>query len=270
MDETRYEEYAYFNDLLPFVFRPALQRTPSTCSTSQNWHENVEIQLCTDGHGIVLLDGKSYDFSVGDIVVVNSNEIHYTYTTKYLQYTCLIIDTSFCKQMGISPGSLLFCSHFRSDIVLHLLNELTNTYADHTRPYRTAELNEIILSLLIELCKNHSVKTDRVPTKPHSFESVKATIKFIRENYNRKLSLDEIAKNAYTNKYLLSKEFKKITGRTIVGYVNHYRCQKAADHIAGGMGVTHAAWRCGFENMSFFSKTFKKYMGKLPSEYKRK
>lgn len=80
---------------------------------------------------------------------------------------------------------------------------------------------------------------------------------FLRANYFRKLSLDEIAKNVLTDKFTLSKEFKKFTGQTIVDYLNGYRIKKAALLIARGSNVSDAAYACGFENMSYFTRLFK-------------
>ena len=52
-------------------------------------------------------------------------------------------------------------------------------------------------------------------------------------------------------------------------YVNAVRCRNANTFILSGLSISEAAYRCGFENMSYFSKTFKKYVGKLPSKVGR-
>ena len=72
---TRYEEYGHFNDSLPFVLHTDLERTAFNCSKEKNWHEDLEIQLCTGGKGTVLLNGEKHDFSKDDVVVVNSNVV---------------------------------------------------------------------------------------------------------------------------------------------------------------------------------------------------
>lgn len=94
-------------------------------------------------------------------------------------------------------------------------------------------------------------------------------MRYIRGYYNRKLTLDEIAQAIYVDKYALCRDFKRLSGQTIVQYTNSYRCQQAAEHIANGCTVAEAAEQCGFDNISFFIKTFKKYMGMLPSSYKK-
>jgi AraC-like DNA-binding protein len=102
----------------------------------------------------------------------------------------------------------------------------------------------------------------------HGFDNVKAAIGYIRQSYDRKISLDELAKITYSDKYALCRNFKRLTGQTVVQYINLYRCQKAAEMITNGQTVAEAAHLCGFDNLSFFTKTFKHYMGALPSFYK--
>ena len=85
----------------------------------------------------------------------------------------------------------------------------------------------------------------------------------------RKIYLDGIASATLTDKYALSRLFKRVTGQTPVQYINTYRCRKAAEYISDGKNVSEAAHACGFTNMSFFTKTFKAYMGKLPSDTKK-
>ena len=269
MKETRHEEYAHISNNLPFILLPNLVRTPSTCRAEKNWHDNIEIQVCLDGEGEVLLDGDKFPFTKGDIAVVNSNVIHYTYTPCSLTYTCLIVDTSFCKQMDIDYQSLDFESLFKNQKIYDKVEILTKAYYDENTPCKVAFLTQTILEILIEIINGYSKTKSSEKAKPLTYERVKQTIKFVRENYNKKLTLDELSKVVYCDKFTLSRDFKKITGQTIVNYVNSFRCQKAAELLESGESVIQTAYKCGFDNPSFFSKTFKKYIGNLPSKYKK-
>ena len=81
--------------------------------------------------------------------------------------------------------------------------------------------------------------------------------------------MDELSKVTYIDKYTLSKKFKEFTGITIVDYINNYRSKIALSMIQNGEQIGDAARLCGFNNISFFTKTFKKYTGNLPSYYKK-
>lgn len=264
---TRYEEYTYFADELPFTLKTGIVRTPETKSPEANWHENLEIQMCTGGSGWVTLDETTIPVKKNDVTVVNSGVLHHTGTKDAISYDCLIVDAGFCRQFGINPPELRFSQTPSSELLAQGFSNLVNAYENYSGKCRNAVLGAILLGILIELRENCTAGEDKT-AYDGSFDSVKKTIKFIRENYPNKISLDEIAQNALTDKYALSRNFKRMTKMTIFQYLNAFRCKKAAECISDGISVSDAAVMCGFCNMSFFTKTFRQYMGCLPSKYK--
>ncbi len=266
---TRYEEYGYLTDGLPFVLNIDLKRTYFNYSEKYNWHDNLEIELCTGGSGSVLLDGEKYEFKKDDIIVVNLNVIHYTGTNTDLTYCCLILSTDFYRKVGLDPQAYIFLPYIKSNVLVDLLNTLKEIYINHAIPFRITKLNELVLEILIELAEHHMIKRIALASENNNYQTVKATIAYIRMNYNKKITLDEIAKEVLCDKYALCREFKLLTGQTIIENLNNYRCIKAIDYLSDGYTVAQAAVLCGFENISFFFKTFKRYIGKLPSSYKK-
>lgn len=269
MLSTRYEEYKNSSNSLPFIFHHSLKRTRFQCSESQNWHEDIEIQLCLDGEGWVLLDGKRFDFSKGDVISVGSNVIHYTGTDSQLVYSCIIINTEFCKRVGLDTRSLKLTSHFKSCTIEQFFADLTNAYLHQADPLRSLKLNRILLNILIELTEKHSVEQLEASQISRFFDNIKLAIKYLRENYSEKVTLDQLSKAVLLDKYTLCREFKKITGQTVIENLNRYRCMIASESLASGKTVAEAAELSGFDNLSFFTKTFKKYQGRLPSSFKR-
>ena len=263
---TRYEEYGQKLGELPFVLNLDIKRNQYNLSKQANWHENLEMQICVSGNGTVLSDGKKHTFNKNDIAVINSNAIHYTATDTELIYDVIIISTDFCKQMGFD--SINYNPVFKSHKILTLFENLKKIYSDPNIRYRTAKLNSLLLEIMLELSVNHKVNATSPEEKNKNYERVKSALLYIRENYTRKITLDEIAKAVYCDKYTLCKDFKKYTGQTVFENLNHYRCVKAIDCLKTGSTVSETASLCGFDNFSFFTKTFKKYIGRLPSKYK--
>ena len=269
MNNIRLEKYpALINDF-PFSLGIDLERTPYNLSKEQNWHENLEIQLCTYGNGSILLDGKEYTFKKDDILVVNSNELHYTSTKTFLTYTCLIISTAWCRQMNINYDSLCFSHLINNQKLIDLINKLIKIYIDSDNPLRIAKSNEILLGIMIEMIEKHSTEKNMYTKKGNHFDIIKSTVTYIHQNFNKKLTLKEISESVCFDKFALCKEFKKYTGTTIVEYINQYRTTKAIDYLGDGFNVTETASLCGFENLSFFTKIFKRYTGNNPSYYKK-
>ena len=105
--------------------------------------------------------------------------------------------------------------------------------------------------------------------KGNHFDIIKSTVTYIQQNFNKKLTLKEISESVCFDKFALCKEFKKYTGTTIVEYINQYRITKAIDYLGDGLNVSETASLCGFENLSFFTKIFKRYTANNPSYYKK-
>lgn len=266
MVATRHDEYRY--NSLPFILNADLDRTYYNRSSESNWHENLEIQFCEKGRGAVHLDGEKYGFQKDDIIVVNTNVIHYTGTDTNITYSCIIVNCDFCRKIGIDPRKLTFSPKIKSQIITDWFYELKEVYNDTGTPLRIAKLNEILLKILIELAENHTVKT--IPDSDiKNFDTIKSVITYLRENYNKKITLNEISKAVLCDKYALCREFKRFTGQTIIENLNNYRCIKAMYFLREGHTVAETASLCGFDNLSFFTRTFKKYIGKLPSHYKK-
>lgn len=267
MITTRHEEYIELENKLPFRLGIQLNRNLHCLSTSANWHENLEIQICNSGNGYVLLDGEKKIFSENDIVVINSNVIHYTSTENTLTYSCLIIDSSFCKQANIDYTLLTFQNHFQNKRISQLFQELCDIYTNDSI-CRIAKLQKIVLDILIILREEYTTNVQNKITSK-SFEIVKLSIRYIREHYMGKITLSNIAKYVLVDKYTISREFKKVTKQTVVNYIQKYRCIKAIELIRQGESITNSALKCGFQNMTFFTNVFKKQIGQLPSKYKK-
>ena len=266
---TRHEEYRNRKEALPFVIYDDITRTPFNYSKEKNWHEDIEIQLCTKGSGSVLFNGKQYEFKENNIAIAESNVIHYTFSNESLTYSCIIISPEFCRNVGIDLQNLRFLPIISDESLVAMIKELIEIYNDKKIKLRIAKLNELILKILISLVENHSSLQEYVETDNASFKRIKNAIKYIRKNYNSKITLDNLAKEILTDKYTLCREFKRYSGKTVTQYVNSYRSIMAADYISQGYSVSEAARNCGFENLSFFTKTFKRYMGELPSHYNK-
>ena len=269
MIQQRYEKYESLTNNLPFILNADLVRTNKTFSAKQNWHDNIEIQLCVEGEGAVLIDGKEYAFYKNDIIIIDSNSIHYTFSKTSITYSCIIISTEFCKQMGIDYDTLSFSPVVKDEKLQQIFHNICNEYKN-SNTLRTAKLNKLLLEILIHICSFYSTTKKTALSQSKNLNAVKSALYFIRENYNKKFSLNDVSKYILIDKFTLCKEFKKFTGQTIFDNLNTFRCTKAADLLSSGKSVSETAYLCGFENISFFTKTFKKYMHTLPSKHKNK
>lgn len=93
---------------------------------------------------------------------------------------------------------------------------------------------------------------------------------FIEKNYMTHLSLNILAKESKYGKFELCRIFKKITGSTIVEYINYLRIKKSEELLLQNeKNVTEIGMECGFSSVQYFNKVFKDHVGCSPSNYRK-
>ena len=92
---------------------------------------------------------------------------------------------------------------------------------------------------------------------------------FVKEEFTRQITLDEIADLVNMTVPAFCRYFKKITGKTFTQFVNEYRLTHAAKLLhEKPISITDVCFESGFNNFSHFNKQFKKFTGKTPSVYR--
>ena len=274
--KPRYDSAYYYQNIfkvdteLPCYIFGDLYRTPNSPYLGANWHEELELQYIIEGEGYLLIDGERFDITAGDVVGANQNCVHITGTDTEIRYTALLIKTDFISFASVDYGNVLFETVIKSERMERLFSSVLAACGENARICKTARVEMALLALLIELREQHVKEETSSENGNKRFAVVKKTIGYIRENYDKKLTLEVLAEQVFTDKFSLSRSFKSVTGQTVVEYINHYRCDRAKELIREGSPINEAAIQCGFNNMSFFTKTFKKYTGVKPSEYKKK
>jgi len=100
---------------------------------------------------------------------------------------------------------------------------------------------------------------------------IKRAIQYIDDNYNKKVSLEDIAGYVGISKYYFSVLFKKEQGRTFSSYLNSVRIDKAKQALKNPQAtINDIVYEIGFNDPQYFSKTFKKYTGMTVTEYRGK
>ena len=268
MEKLVYENEHKFDLLegLPLIFHT----DPVKRNFHANWHENLEILTCIEGSGTLLCDSESFDFTVGDVLVINSNQVHCASSEEGVVYHCLIVDNDFCIKSGLDMTKL----HFKTKITdallyaeLMQLAELIIGSKTESKIYSKAKICSSLLSVLVSLCRDFN-ESDFANFSAN--ERVKQAIDYINSNYSSDITLDELAGSVGVCKFHLSREFKKMTGQTVFEYVISFRCKMAKRMIKAGHSVSESAIGVGFDNLSYFSRQFKRFFGILPSQYIKK
>ena len=99
---------------------------------------------------------------------------------------------------------------------------------------------------------------------------INRVFEFIDQNLESDLSLNTVAETAFFSPFHFHRVFKFVTGETLNGYVTRKRIEKSATELLHkNITTTELAHKFGFSDNSSYSRTFKKYFGVSPTEFKK-
>ncbi len=235
-----------------------------------HWHNNIEILYFKEGSGYVYCDNEQFTANPGDIFVINSNQEHAFSSDSSVSYYCLIPDTDFCTTNGINSGSIRFSTQIHDNALCDMLDKFIEIFYS-SDVYRDAMLRTHLLFTLIYIAKNHSVQNESADTTTNVKKGVYFAVGYIKSHLGEKITIDELAESVNISKYHFIRNFKKITGDTPITFINKLRCETAKKLLTvGSYPINEVCEKCGFENMSYFAKVFKKHTGLTPSEFSEK
>ncbi|HYK45064.1 MAG TPA: AraC family transcriptional regulator, partial [Parafilimonas sp.] len=92
---------------------------------------------------------------------------------------------------------------------------------------------------------------------------------FIETNYHEQIDVNEVARLCHLTTAAFCRYFKKSTHYTFTDFLNHFRINQSKKILMQNKSVTEACYESGFENISYFNKTFKKFAGENPSVFRK-
>ena len=236
-----------------------------------HWHENIELLYVTQGECDISTNAVKIHAVQGELAIINSNMVHQVEaTTDFVKYYCLIVDVTFCKNIGIDIENTVFRRLIpKSEETSGLFLEVVRCAGTESE-YKNLELKLSLFALLLHLLKEH--KDDEFSSHKYSnpkAEIAKKAIEYMKLHYAEPLTVSGIAASLGFTKYYFCHVFSEITGSTVINHLNYIRCKNARKLISSGKcNITEAAEQCGFTNMSYFAKIYKSIIGQLPSETK--
>lgn len=95
-------------------------------------------------------------------------------------------------------------------------------------------------------------------------------LSFIAKHYQEPISVAQLARIAHMSERSLMRTFRKVMGRSPVDHVIRVRIGKASNLLRNeDIRVTEAAFQCGFNDSSYFSRQFRRITGRSPREFRR-
>ena len=247
-----------------------------------HWHTELEMIHILNGEMNVRLNNSTYTAKQNDILFVNPEIIHAA-TPDDCKYECIVFDISYLS--AAFEGSryffegLLNNEYFINEYIpfddseVHtLVRNVFNLMKNKSSGYKFKVIGEMY-KMFGEIIDSHLYSNITGVTElgaDKNMHKLKNVLVFMRDNYDKPISLSDMADAADMSSKYFCYFFKEMTRKSPVEYLNTYRVEKAARKlITSDISVTDVAFTCGFNDLSYFIKTFKAYKGVTPAKFRR-
>ena len=258
----------YENHSMPEKFPFILHTDKAYTSNVTNWHKNPEFLYCISGNATAALGKDRLEFVSGDTIIINPNQLHSITSERTAFYRCLIVDCSFFEENGLCADDYTFDNLVSSPRLGELMEKIFVLNDRPRTPVNVAMMRSLILMYISEICLNYSKPHEKSDSDfSQRSEAVRKVITYIDTHFHEKMPLEQLSEIAGLSKYHFTRVFHEYTGFTITEQINIRRCEEAKRLFSStDNNVGQVAALCGFENVSYFTKVFKKYTGITPSK----
>ncbi len=257
-----------------------------------HFHPEVELTLITAGQGQRFVGDSIETFKPGDLVLLGSNLPHTWYAPAPTAWAGE-------PEPGLGVGSVViqfnrdfagqeFWRRPEADAVRQLLERAQQGLHFPTNHRGVADLMAAmhhqdgwgrlltLLKMLGELASDPdagrplSDVAHALPPRRDDQPRIDIACRLIAERYTQPLNQAQVADAIHLSPSSFSRFFKRMTGRTFVGYVHELRIADACRRLAeSDQPITQICFDCGFDNISNFNRVFRKLRSISPRDYRK-
>jgi len=246
-------------------------------------HDAYEIMLILSEGIFCEINNQLYSAPSSSLILFNNMDLHQIITPENGSYDRYVVyfEPEFVAHLSTMQAQLLECFYrrpFDNPWILPLNAEncqQLQVLLDRTLAAQQESANAYGHELLLQLqMAELLIFVNRLYREQHGIlnKSLDASpffemLNYIHQHLGEKLTLESMEKQFYIPKKDISNLFYKVTGASLGEYITKCRLSKATDALVQGMRVEAVCEMVGFQNLSHFSRTFKKYMGCSPKQY---
>ncbi|MDE7202770.1 MAG: AraC family transcriptional regulator [Lachnospiraceae bacterium] len=252
-----------------------------------HWHEEIEFLVITKGNALIHLGGAVYPVQENSICIILSDQLHLLTCERYqrLDFFAIVFHMDFLRSMSSDiiqkkyletclangAASRVICpAEAWEKQLLQCLCDIRAAF--HAKEYAYELFIKIrLLEALHLLVTNIAHDQDTAENDfDHRVVTVKSMMEYLRRNYDSDITLEQLEKVFGLSKGHICRLFKSITYMTPFEYLNYYRINQSVDFLEHSDDeISLVATKSGFNNISYYNRTFRKYMHMTPSEYRR-
>ncbi len=285
-DEHFKHDIAFDNRLLPYKLYQT-QVKDGQPDILLHWHPEVEIQFIREGSARYHINNTYFDSQPGDIILMSPHAIHSIHphentphVTDTLQFHLDMLGYSRTDQTSLyylnplQKAQVTFLPRIQEhdpgyQAIKTCLLEIFEGITAHDRHFElrlTGQLFELIYLLFYY---RYVIKKENDDMYRKS-EKIRDIIDVIHQQYQDKLTIDQLAQQMGYSKAHFMTVFKQFTGVSCIEFIIQVRLQKSTELLSNTLlSVLEIANQVGFTNLSNFNRQFKRYYHLSPTAYRK-
>lgn len=257
------------------------------CSYPLHWHEEMEIIYVTKGCGTVFVQSQKHTLQTGDMIIIPPQIVHSIeqLDDETMEYFNILFQFSLlqdnpadgCYEKYFLPfykHTRTFPFYLTADERLNqlLLPYVTDLIENRKKSYTNYQLMvKSDLLAIMHYLNQYSIPSDNIELSlQNTYDILKKLLLYVWENYSDTISVRQAADICGFSKSHFMKLFKELTGTSFSQYLKNYRLEIAAGRLVDTkQKIVEIAENTGFNNHSYFTRSFFQKYGMSPSDYRK-
>jgi AraC-like DNA-binding protein len=239
-----------------------------------HWRVDDRELLVDSNTFLVLGDGQRYSMNIDSPKTIETCCVFFRagFVDKIAQDATTPLEASLDSPWRDSPR-LDFLSRLHSDSKGAILPHVWSLAERCSRELQPSSFEEDFLTVsqnVLMFYREVRARLSRVPaakpsTRQELFRRLEIAREYLHGNVERRISLEEVSREACISRYHLHRAFRRVFRLTPHAYITALRLDRARTLLQTGHGVTDTAMEVGFTSVSAFSRLFRSRYGFPPS-----
>lgn len=247
---------------------------------SAHWHKEFEIIKVLKGEFNCFLNNISYHLTEGDILFVECGCLHRGIPENCI-YECIVFDLNMLMRNTGDVAEKYIKPIIDSTVGVHCLlnrnnnylytatSELFNALSESKPAFELDVISRLFKIFSLLYSQKHIISHPKT-THSRQKKAVTKLLDWFENHLSEEITLEKLSSVSGLNEKYLCRIFKEYTSKTPITYLNELRIEHACYEMTlKSKNITESAFDSGFNDLSYFCKTFKKIKGITPKEYKK-